>query len=321
MILADKILTLRKNNGWSQEELAEKLNVSRQSISKWESTAAIPDINRILEMAKLFGVTTDYLLKDDLENTVYTATDDAAGRRVTVLEVNDYLKDNRQFARRTAFGVLLSILSPIALIQLAGNAEAIGITDTAGAAIGITALLLFVAAAVALFIFGSTSMKRYEYLQKGNFELEYGAEGIVRERRAAFTKAYTSNIVLGVASCIVCAVPLITAGALDAKESVLIGLVGVLLAIVAIAAFLFVSSGVVMSGYNRLLGEGDYTPAAREQEQHQDKIGGIYWPLVVAGYLLWSFLSGKWGITWLIWPVAGLVFAALTATISAIKKK
>lgn len=321
MILADKILTLRKNNNWSQEELAEKLNVSRQSISKWESAAAIPDINRILEMAKLFGVTTDYLLKDDLEKTVYTETDDAAGRRVTVQEVNDYLKDNRQFARRTALGVLLSILSPIALIELAGNSEAIGITETAAAAIGITALLMIVAGAVALFIFGSTSMKRYEYLQKGNFELEYGAEGIVRERRAAFTKTYTSNIVLGVALCIVCAVPLITAGALDAKESVLIGLVGVLLAIVAIASYLFVSSGVIMSGYNRLLGEGDYTPAAREQEQHQDKIGGIYWPLVVAGYLLWSFLSGKWGITWVIWPVAALVFAALTATISAVKKK
>lgn len=57
MILADKILALRKQNEWSQEELAEKMNVSRQSISKWESAAAIPDINRILELSKLFGVT------------------------------------------------------------------------------------------------------------------------------------------------------------------------------------------------------------------------------------------------------------------------
>ena len=53
MILADKILQLRKANGWSQEELAEKLNVSRQSVSKWESASAIPDINRILELSKI----------------------------------------------------------------------------------------------------------------------------------------------------------------------------------------------------------------------------------------------------------------------------
>ena len=69
MILAEKIQSLRKKNGWSQEDLAEKLNVSRQSVSKWESAASIPDINKILELAKLFGVTTDYLLKDSMEQT------------------------------------------------------------------------------------------------------------------------------------------------------------------------------------------------------------------------------------------------------------
>ena len=48
MILSEKILTLRKKNGWSQEELAEKLNVTRQSVSKWEIAASIPDIGKIL---------------------------------------------------------------------------------------------------------------------------------------------------------------------------------------------------------------------------------------------------------------------------------
>ena len=65
MILADKIIEERKRLGLSQEELAEKLSVSRQSISKWEGAQSIPDINRIIEMANIFGVTTDYLLKDD----------------------------------------------------------------------------------------------------------------------------------------------------------------------------------------------------------------------------------------------------------------
>lgn len=72
MILADKILSLRKNQGWSQEELAEKLNVSRQSISKWESAASIPDIDKILELSKLFGVSTDYLLKDSIKHVETT---------------------------------------------------------------------------------------------------------------------------------------------------------------------------------------------------------------------------------------------------------
>ena len=64
MILADKIILLRKRNGWSQEELAEKMNVSRQAVSKWESAQASPDLEKILQLSELFGVTTDYLLKD-----------------------------------------------------------------------------------------------------------------------------------------------------------------------------------------------------------------------------------------------------------------
>ena len=67
-MLADKIITLRKKNGWSQEELADKTGVSRQAVSKWETSQAFPDVDKILQLSSLFGVTTDYLLKDDITN-------------------------------------------------------------------------------------------------------------------------------------------------------------------------------------------------------------------------------------------------------------
>lgn len=65
MILADKIMKLRKQNGWSQEELAMQLGVSRQSVSKWESGTSIPDLERIIKLSQIFGVSTDYLIKDE----------------------------------------------------------------------------------------------------------------------------------------------------------------------------------------------------------------------------------------------------------------
>lgn len=68
MKLSDKIIRLRKSNGWSQEDLAEKLNVSRQAISRWEGATAQPDAANILQLSKLFGVTTDYLLNDEYES-------------------------------------------------------------------------------------------------------------------------------------------------------------------------------------------------------------------------------------------------------------
>ena len=73
MLLSEKIMSLRKRTGWSQEELAQQLGVSRQSVSKWESMASMPDIQKIMAMSELFGVSTDYLLKDELEELPATA--------------------------------------------------------------------------------------------------------------------------------------------------------------------------------------------------------------------------------------------------------
>ena len=73
MILADKITALRKKAGWSQEELAEQLGVTRQSVSKWEGAQSVPDLDKVVQMSRLFGVTTDFLLKDELsEEEDYT---------------------------------------------------------------------------------------------------------------------------------------------------------------------------------------------------------------------------------------------------------
>ncbi len=81
MKMPDKIIKLRKENGWSQEDLAEKLDVSRQAISRWENGTALPDAQNILQISKLFNVTTDYLLNDDYESdcdipVVKTATEE-----------------------------------------------------------------------------------------------------------------------------------------------------------------------------------------------------------------------------------------------------
>lgn len=63
MEIADRILNLRKQKGISQEELANIIGVSRQSVSKWESEQSTPDIEKIILLSEFFGVTTDYILK------------------------------------------------------------------------------------------------------------------------------------------------------------------------------------------------------------------------------------------------------------------
>ena len=68
MTLSEKIVSLRKAHRWSQEDFAEKLNVSRQAISRWENGTALPDAQNVLQISKLFHVTTDYLLNEDYES-------------------------------------------------------------------------------------------------------------------------------------------------------------------------------------------------------------------------------------------------------------
>lgn len=116
MILADKIILLRKRKGWSQEELAEQLGVTRQSVSKWEGAQSVPDIQKIIQMSEIFGVTTDYLLKDEIEDTK-TEDKEVINRKesednpeelrvLTMNEASEYLRLRREAAPKMAGATL-----------------------------------------------------------------------------------------------------------------------------------------------------------------------------------------------------------------------
>ena len=99
-MLGRKIQQLRKSRGMSQEELASKLTISRQAISKWELGESMPDTENVVQLSKLFGVTTDYLLYDDYEgeanSTSATAKEeshDTVSDIDAVNAVNDEKKD------------------------------------------------------------------------------------------------------------------------------------------------------------------------------------------------------------------------------------
>ncbi|MBS5567459.1 MAG: helix-turn-helix transcriptional regulator [Oscillospiraceae bacterium] len=96
MILADKITALRKKAGWSQEELAEQLGVTRQSVSKWEGAQSVPDMDKVVQMSRLFGVTTDFLLKDELSEEE-PAPEGCVNHSAmqALLEEEDYTRENK----------------------------------------------------------------------------------------------------------------------------------------------------------------------------------------------------------------------------------
>lgn len=328
MILADKITEERKKNGWSQEDLAERLGVSRQSVSKWESAGSVPDLQKVIQMADLFGVSTDYLLKDemgqenrDTENAPQSDMD-CSLYRVTMEEANGFLNAKRKAAPMVANATALCILSPVLLILLGAFSESrlFSITEGMAAGIGYTVLFILIAVAVFIFITYGIKMKHLEHLEREPFETEYGVTGMVREKSRGFEERYSRGVAGGVVLCIVSVIPIIIAGVMDAPDVICAECVAGLLVLIALGVNIIMRVGMVKDSYDTLLQEGEFSKKEKHAKKKMSAFSGIYWCLATAIYLGWSFWTRQWDFTWLVWPVAGVLFAAVSGIVRIILK-
>lgn len=316
MILSQKILQLRKKQGWSQEELAEKLGVSRQSVSKWESAVSLPEIDKIMELASVFGVTTDYLLRDDIEQAEYAPGDDRRYPALSIEQVDEFLAVRQRYARWTAAATALCIFSPVPLLLMACGAEYFGkLSENMAGGLGVIVLLALVAVAVAVFIITGGWLQPWLSIRRGQFELSYGVSGIVQGRLETCRRRSAVMTAVGVAICILCAVPLLLAAGMDAPEYMMLLCVCLLLTLVAGATVLFILAETPLESLQMVLRQGRFAPERREDLRRERKLSAVYWPTVTALYLGVSFYTGAWRMSWIIWPVAGVLYSALCALI------
>ena len=313
MILADKIIRLRKKNGWSQEELADKMNVSRQAVSKWEAAQTTPDLEKILQLGNLFGVTTDYLLKDELVDEEFVeGVDETPIRKISLAEANDYLEQRKNASVQIAIATLLCIISPILIFLLLAFSECTSIPITENSAVGIGMVALFSLVTIAVVIYIRVGFKNapYEFLEKEPFETEYGVTGLAREKQKTYRNTYIKYNIFGTCACILSPVSLICA-ALSGKGLLVMIMLCVTLLTVAIGVMFFIVAGVRWASMQKLLKEGEFSEKGKQKNKIIEAIGTVYWLLATAIYLGWSFLTSDWHITWVIWPIAGVLFAVV----------
>ena len=327
MILADKIIFQRKKAGWSQEELAEQLGVTRQSVSKWEGAQSVPDMDKILQMSRIFNVSTDYLLKDDIEEQeIAVDTSEPMCRRVSLAEATEYLARRRAAAPRIALATLLCILSPVVLIFLGGisSMENARISENAATGIGLCVLILFVAVGTAIFIYCAAGVKEFDFLEDQAFETEYGVTGMVNERKKAFRKTYMRLNIAGTVLCICSALPLFFSVCFDASDIVYVGALCLLLMIAGMGCVMFILGGTYEAALDRLLEEGDFTRDEKSRKGITGTVNVVYWLLVTAVFLCVMFIPAigvKQKDTWIIWAVAGVLYGAVAAIARAIRRK
>jgi hypothetical protein len=246
-------------------------------------------------------------------------------KNVSVEEANTFMDLYERASKKIGIGVVLCILSPVLLILAGGLCELGGMEDTASedllCGIGVAILLSIIAVAVSFFIRYGMQLDKYEYIEKEKISLQYGVQGIVEKKKEAYEETFRDTMVRSTLMCIFGIIPLIVGGALNLGDFILVILVDVLLILVAIACYGFVVAGMIHSSYQMLLQQGEYDVRSKRGNKKAEAWSGAYWCLVTAIFLGVSFLTKAWDMTWIIWAVAGVLYAGLCCVFSAVSKE
>ena len=312
MILADKIINLRKKNAWSQEELAEKLGVSRQPISKYEGAQSIPDMDKILKLSKIFGVTTDYLIKDEIEDPEFLDEEyeESKTRKVSMEMANEYLNLKEISAKNLALGVSLCIISPIFLVisSEAYEKELLSVPENVVDGVSLTVLFLFIIAAVGIFVREGMLLKKYEFIESEAIDTDYGVDGMARDRMEKFHDSFVKKNIIGILLIVASVLPIFVGMIFSAEDLVIAIAMGFLLALVGLGVNFLIRANIPMSALKALLEEEDFTRKNKELKKKIEPFITAYWILMTAIYLGYSLVTNKWDKSWIIWPVAGVSY-------------
>lgn len=250
-----------------------------------------------------------------------------AGRHVTAEEAGQYLKDRKQDACKTALGVMFcifSVIGPIITDAVFSLREMPG-----GDAIGVSFLMGMVAVAVCLFVYSSLMMKKWSFLNKEPFYLDFPTRQRVAAAKERFRVSHAMSLTIGIVLCVICFVPAAILSEVEYHFNRVIDLDSlggaILFVFVGVGVFLIVYANMVNSSFDKLLeksagvrgsGSGAYKGSHSRKDRYispgAEILMSVYWYSVTCLYLIWSFLTFNWHFTWIIWPVAGIMYAGLS---------
>ncbi|WP_371185057.1 helix-turn-helix domain-containing protein [Thalassotalea maritima] len=324
MILAEKISKLRKQLGWSQEELAEKLDVSRQSISKWESNISIPELNKIIKLAEVFEVSTDFLLKDEHDMVqIEHVPSRVKDHQVSLDQAEHYIQTKINVADFTSKGVILCICSPAPLLFFLAMAQTdrLGLSFDSANLLGVIGVVVMVALGINNFLKTNQFKKTVDAIEQNSFELAYGVHSIIQDKMEKFQARYSTQLSLGIFLFIASFIPSMVAIIFFNGVDILLLTIIALLFIVALGIFVISPVAAKQQAFDKLVEENKANSKEYLRNQRFTKLAAFYWPLLIAIFLGWSLWTMNWGVTWIIWPVGALLFATLIGLMELLHKE
>ena len=287
MSLSENLQNLRKIKNMSQEELAEKLNVSRQAVSKWESGSGYPETEKIISICEIFDCSMDELVKGRILNDIKS-------------EKNKYDLIMTKAAKEISLGVAIILLCVSIMLTIVGFAYNEQVEEKYGM-IGSTVILVGVVFAVPLFIINGTKIEEFK---KKNIKLPnmYSEEEIENGN-----SKYTKYIAIGVSTILLgVIVMMLLIGLKTFKEESSLP-TAILMYFVTIGVFLIIYSTKMKEKLDVEKYNKENTEEYKKTEHRIGKICGVIMLTATIIFLVWGFTLNAWYINWVVYPVGGIL--------------
>ena len=303
MKFGEKLQKLRKESGISQEELASRLHVSRQAVSKWENDQGYPETEKMLMIGNIFSVSMDYLLKDEGGESLPQEPGYYASREC----VQGYLHQEKRTTRRIAGGTLLCMLSGLPILLLPSMENMMSVFS-----------MLFIAAGIAIFVSLAFERDDYKKLEEEPQYFDHDHLQELKEENKRLQRKYKRLIIGGLLLIfLACIIAILSEEVLYFEEGLMDP---VYLLLISIAVYMFIHAGCSMNTYELLINNEEY-----HRKKKGERFSWLYYVTIGCASILYvgaGMLMGKdaWRIGWMIIPVTWLVTYGIISGIHMRKK-
>ena len=344
-MLAEKIYQLRKAKNWSQEDLAAKIGVSRQSVSKWERGEALPDLERMISLSDIFGVSIDDLIrsnkitedeKEDLQSQAKTTppqidqeTPLTSLNEIDLASAHAYLQVKQVTSQSNAAACFLIIIGSGSFFALQMMADELP-TAFWLQIIAWVILLASMAIASASFMQNQQLSEKYRWIETQPHQLGFQVDEILERDQRANREIWQKQTITGTSLCILSALPLvITSSILDDDLPIAISLLATI-ALISAGVYQLMRSADLKKGYQILL-QGPQASTRWGQSSDDDPefkkdpiwthVQNSYWGLVLVSYLTISFVFRAWAWSWILFVIAPFLFDVVQLLYRHYRKK
>lgn len=297
MSFSENLQFLRARSNTTQEQLAEQLGVSRQSVSKWESGSSFPEMDTLLCICDIYNVTLDTLLRGSVEQAF-------------VSDVTGYDSFMTRFARRIAFSVGAIIAAIAAMILLV----ACGVSEI----LSVAFFLLVIAVSVVVLV--ASGIQHEHFCKKHPFLTDFYSE----EEKDAFHQKFIWFISGGVGAILFGVVLLVGCFAFLPEQEPFESIVSALfLLFIAGAVTSFIYAGIQsakydIDEYNR---DNNPTPEEKKRSDLGETLCACIMLAATAYFLIAGFTQNAWGTAWWVFPVGGILCAIAWTLVNQFKKE